>query len=142
MKPAAFIAASAAIISLLGLVHLVYTFRGPNLHPRDPDLTARMMDVSPVIAPETTMWRAWVGFNATHSLGLILFGALYGYLAIRHSTLLFQSWFLLALGFALLLGYVVVAKLYFFSTPFRGVVVAAALYLLGIVLNVTQSKFR
>jgi hypothetical protein len=142
MKPAAFIAASAAIILLLGLVHLVYTFRGPNLHPRDPDLTARMMDVSPVITPETTMWRAWVGFNATHSFGLILFGALYGYLAIRHSTLLFQSWFLLALGFALLLGYVVVAKLYFFSTPFRGVVVAAALYLLGIVLNVTQSKFR
>jgi hypothetical protein len=142
MKPAAFIAASAAIILLLGLVHLMYTFRGPNLHPRDPDLTARMMDVSPVIAPETTMWRAWVGFNATHSLGLILFGALYGYLAIRHSTLLFQSWFLLALGFALLLGYVVVAKLYFFSTPFRGVVVAAALYLLGIVVNVTQSKFR
>lgn len=142
MKPAAFIAASAAIILLLGLVHLMYTFRGPNLHPRDPDLTARMMDVSPVITPETTMWRAWVGFNATHSLGLILFGALYGYLAIRHSTLLFQSWFLLALGFALLLGYVVVAKLYFFSTPFRGVVVAAALYLLGIVVNVAQSKFR
>jgi hypothetical protein len=142
MKPAAFIAASAAIILLLGLVHLVYTFRGPNLHPRDPDLTARMMDVSPVITPETTMWRAWVGFNATHSFGLILFGALYGYLAIRHSTLLFQSWFLLALGFALLLGYVVVAKLYFFSTPFRGVVVAAALYLLGIVVNVAQSKFR
>jgi hypothetical protein len=100
------------------------------------------MDVSPVITPETTMWRAWVGFNATHSFGLILFGALYGYLAIRHSTLLFQSWFLLALGFALLLGYVVVAKLYFFSTPFRGVVVAAALYLLGIVVNVAQSKFR
>lgn len=142
MKPAAFIAASAAIILLLGLVHLMYTFRGPNLHPRDPDLTARMMDVSPVITPETTMWRAWVGFNATHSFGLILFGALYGYLAIRHSTLLFQSWFLLALGFALLLGYVVVAKLYFFSTPFRGVVVAAALYLLGIVVNVAQSKFR
>ena len=29
------------------------------------------------------MWRAWVGFNATHGFGLILFGALYGYLAIR-----------------------------------------------------------
>src|SRR5271156_7231534 len=102
MKSSAFIAASAAIILFLGLVHLVYTFRGPNLHPRDPDLTARMMDVSPVITPETTMWRAWVGFNATHSFGLILFGAVYGYLAIRHSASLFQSWFLLALGFALL----------------------------------------
>src|SRR5208282_4130448 len=105
MKSSAFIAASAGVILLLGIVHLLYTFRGTNLHPRDPDLTARMMAVSPVITRETTMWRAWVGFNATHSFGPILFGALYGYLAIRHRTLLFHYWFLLALGFALLLGY-------------------------------------
>ena len=142
MKPSAFIAASAAVILLLGLAHLFYTFRGSQLHPRDPDLAAKMMAVSPVITGETTMWRAWIGFNATHSFGLILFGALYGYLAIRHSSLLFHSWFLLALGFALLLGYVVVAKLYFFTAPFRGVLLAAALYLLGIVLNLAQSKLR
>jgi hypothetical protein len=140
MKSSAFIAASAAVILLLGLVHLLYTFRGPKLYPRDPDLTARMLAASPVIIRETTMWRAWVGFNATHSFGLILFGALYGYLAIRHSSSLFQSWFLLALGFALLLGYAVIAKLYFFTAPFRGVVLAAALYLLGIVVNLAQSK--
>ena len=140
MKSSAFIAASAAIILLLGFVHLLYTFRGPMLHPRDPDLTARMTAVSPVITQETTMWRAWVGFNATHSFGLILFGALYGYLAIRHSALLFHSWFLLALGFALLLGYVVIAKLYFFTAPFRGVVLAAVLYFLGVVINLVQSK--
>ena len=29
-----------------------------------------MMTVSPVISRETTMWRVWVGFNATHSFGL------------------------------------------------------------------------
>jgi hypothetical protein len=105
MKSSAFIATSAAVILLLGVVHLLYTFRGPKLHPCDPDLTARMMAVSPVVNRETTTWRAWVGFNATHSFGLILFGALYGYLAIRHTALLFHSWFLLALGFALLLSF-------------------------------------
>jgi hypothetical protein len=52
MKSSAFIAASAAVILLLGLVHLIYTFRGPELHPRDPDLTARMMAVSPLITRE------------------------------------------------------------------------------------------
>jgi hypothetical protein len=114
---------------------LLYTFRGPMLHPRDPDLTARMMTVSPVISRETTMWQVWVGINATHSFGLILFGALYGYLAVRHSGFLFHSWFLLALGFALLLGYAVIAKLYFFTAPFRGITTAAVLYLLGIVVN-------
>ena len=135
MKSSAFIAASAAITLLLGLLHLLYTFRGPKLYPRDPDLTARMMTVSPVITRETTMWRVWVGVNATHSFGLILFGALYGYLAICHSAFLFRSWFLLALGFALLLSHAAVARLYFFTAPFRGIVLAAVLYLLGIVVN-------
>jgi hypothetical protein len=101
-----------------------------------------MMIVSPVISRETTMWRVWVGFNATHSFGLILFGALYGYLAIRHSVCLFHSWFLLALGFALLLGYAVIARLYFFTVPFHGVVLAVVLYLLGIIVNLAQSKSR
>ena len=135
MKSSAFIAASAAVILLLGLVHLLYTFRGPELHPRDPDLTARMMMVSPVITRETTMWKTWVGFNATHSFGLILFGAIYGYLAICQRAFLFHSRFLLALGFTLLLGYAVIARLYFFTAPFRAVVFAAVLYLLGIVVN-------
>jgi hypothetical protein len=47
---------------------------------------------------------------------------------------------LLALGFTLLLGYAVIARLYFFNAPFRGVVLAAVLYLLGIVVNLAQSK--
>jgi hypothetical protein len=94
-----------------------------------------MTTVSPVISRETTMWRVWVGLNATHSFGLILFGALYGYLAVCHSRLLFHSWFLLALGFALLLGYAVIARFYFFASPFRGVVLAAVFYLLGMIVN-------
>jgi len=129
------IAASAAVILLLGLVHLLYTFRGPLLHPSDAELTAKMMTVSPIISRETTMWRVWIGFNASHSFGLILFGTLYGYLAVRHRAFLFQSWFLLVLGFALLLGYAILAKLYWFSAPFRGVTLAAVLYFLGIVVN-------
>ena len=140
MKSSAFIAASAAVILLLGLVHLLYTFSGSQLHPRDPDLTAKMMTVSPVISTETTMWRAWVGFNVSHSFCLILFGAVYGYLAMRHSAFLFQTWFLLALGFVLLLSYAVLAKLYWFTAPVRGVVFAAVLYLLGIVVNLAQSN--
>jgi hypothetical protein len=140
MKSSAFIAGSAAVILFLGLLHLFYTFRGPKLHPRDPDLTAKMMTVPLVISRETTMWRVWVGFNATHSFGLILFGALYGYLAMGHREFLFRSSFLLALGFAFLLGYAVIARLYFFTAPFRGVALAAVLYFLGIVVHLGQVK--
>jgi hypothetical protein len=137
MKASGFIAASAGVMLLLGLMHLLYTFRGPKLHPRDPDLIAKMMAVSPVISSETTIWRAWVGFNVSHSFCLILFGALYGYLAIRHSAFLFHSWFLLALGLVLLLSYAALAKLYWFTAPFRGVAFATVLYLFGIAWNRT-----
>ena len=27
-----------------------------------------------MITPQTTLWRAWIGFNASHSLAAILFG--------------------------------------------------------------------
>ena len=138
----AFVVASAMIMLMLGFVHLLYTFHVTKLNPRDSNLTAKMMTVSPVISRETTMWRAWVGFNASHSICLILFGAVYGYLAMRHSAFLFQSWFLLAVGFAVLLGYAILAKLYWFNAPFRAVTLAAVLYLLGIVSNQMQSAAK
>jgi hypothetical protein len=135
MKSSGFIAASAAIMLMLGFFHLFYTFQGPNLQPRDPDLTARMQAATAVITRETTMWRIWIGINATHSLGLIMFGALYGYLSIWQRELLLRSWFLLVFGFAVLLGYAIIAKLYFFSSPFRSVVLAAVLYLIGVLFK-------
>jgi hypothetical protein len=86
-----------------------------------------------VITRETTMWKAWIGFNASHSYGAILFGAVYGYLALVHSAFLFQSRFLLLLGLLLLAGYVFLGKRYWFSVPFRGIVLASALYGVGLV---------
>ena len=78
------------------------------------------------------MWRAWVGFNASHSLGLILFGMVFGYLALEMPAVLFGSLFLRLLGLLLMLGYVGLARSYFFSTPFRAVVLATALYVAGL----------
>jgi hypothetical protein len=46
VKPSVFIAASAAVILLLGLMRLWYTFRGPLLHPRDPELIAKIDGVT------------------------------------------------------------------------------------------------
>jgi hypothetical protein len=129
------VAASAAIFLLLGLLHLLYTFHGPKLLPRDRELHRRMQEVSPVITRQTTMWKAWIGFNASHSYGLILFGAVYGYLALAHGDFLFQSVFLLSVGLVLLFGYVILAKRYFFRIPFRGVLLATLLYVLALVVR-------
>jgi len=106
---------SAGIAFTLGVVHLAYTFWGPKLMPRDPALQISMSQISPVITKETTMWRCWLGFNATHSMGLILFGLVFGYLAVAHGQVLFQSTFLLAVGLVMLGGLVVLCKVYFLA---------------------------
>jgi hypothetical protein len=126
---------SASIIFTLGVVHLVYTFWGPELTPRDPALEISMSQTSPVITKETTMWRCWVGFNASHSMGLILFGLVFGFLALAHGQLLFRSPFLLLVGLAVLGGLVVLCKVYFFSSPLTGVCISLACYIASIALS-------
>jgi len=126
---------SAGIIFTLGAVHLTYTFWGPNLSPRDPTLQISMSQISPVITKETTMWRCWVGFNATHSMGLILFGLVFGFLALAHEQLLFRSPFLLVVGLAMLVGLVVLCKFYFFRAPLIGVGVSLACYVASIAFS-------
>ncbi len=85
-----------------------------------------------MLARQTTIWRAWIGFNASHSFGAILFGLIYGFLALAHANLLLRSTFLLSLGFLLLAGYVTLAWYYWFSIPFRGIVLATLLYIAAV----------
>jgi hypothetical protein len=126
---------SASIVFTLGVVHLVYTFWGPKLTPRDPALQISMSQIAPVITKETTMWRCWVGFNASHSMGLILFGLVFGFLALAHGQLLFQSPFLLVVGLAMLGGFVVLCKVYFFNAPLAGISISLACYVASIALS-------
>jgi hypothetical protein len=76
-----------------------------------------------------------VGFNASHSMGLILFGLLFGFLALAHGQLLFQSSFLLVVGLAMLGGLVVLCKVYFFSGPLIGTSISLACYVASIALS-------
>jgi len=119
---------STGIILLLGLAHLAYTYVGDKLHPRDTDLLARMKTTTPVISRQTSVWKAWIGFNASHSVGAILFGTIFSYLAIQQPMLLFQSYFLGAVGLITLGAYLVMAKLYWFIRPLQGISLAFLCY--------------
>jgi hypothetical protein len=130
---------SAFIPLLLGSLHLLYTFHGPKLLPRDPELRDRMRLVSPVITRETTMWKCWLGFNASHSLGLMLFGLVYGYLALLHPTFLFESPFMLVVGLVLLVGYAFLCLRYWFRVPRYGVLVSVILYAVALLSAVPFS---
>ena len=128
-------ALSASIVLTLGVLHLDSTFRGPSLTPRDPALQFSMSKSSPMVTNETTMWRCWMGFNASHSIGLVLFGLIYGYLALAHDQLLFRSSFLLVVGLMLLACLIVVCRLYFFRAPLIGVSTSFVFYVVSVVLS-------
>ena len=107
-------------------------FRSPKFFPRDAALHMRLKEVSPIISGETTMWKAWVGFNASHSFGAMLFGLVYGYLALVQSRVLWDSLFLLCVGLLFLVGYAILGWRYWFSLPFRGIAVATGLYVFSL----------
>ena len=122
------VAASAATLLALGLMHLVFTFHGRRFHPRDAAVLTAMQQTTPFITRDTTMGKAWVGFNASHSYGAMLFGLVWGYLALWQPGVLAQSLFLQLLGLALLAAYVHLGWRYWFNIPFRGIVLALMLY--------------
>jgi hypothetical protein len=127
------LAASAGIALLLGVIHLFYTFSGSSLLPRNPALQTAMSEAHLSLTKETTVWRAWVGFNASHSMALILFGLIFGFLALDHPESLFGSAYLLGVGFATLAGFLVLSKLYWFSIPFAGIAVSLVCYSASII---------
>ena len=81
--------------------------------------------LNPEIGTETD-FRALVDALHAHSMGLILFGLVYGYLALAHEELLFDSPCLLLVGLAMVCGFVILAKLFWFSLPFWSLCVALA----------------
>jgi hypothetical protein len=77
---AALLVAGGSIFALLGLLHALYTLadsRHPRrLAPDDPNvLLAMSASTVRLSRGATTMWRAWLGFNFSHSLGALMFGA-------------------------------------------------------------------
>ena len=125
------LSAGSVIIGTLGLIHLVYTLRTNKFEPRDEQLGEQLRQVAPVLTSETTMWKAWVGFNASHSLGALLFAAFYGYLALFELEFLLSSVFLVAVSLAALGSYLVLARAYWFRVPFFGIALSTALFVAG-----------
>jgi len=136
--PSSLIAASALVIFALGATHVALTFWSTKLHPRDPEIEAGLREAFPVLTRETTMWKAWVGFNASHGFGAVFFSLVYGYLSLFDRGLLLGSPFLLLVGLLLLSGYLFLGWRYWFSVPFRGIVLATGLYLLALVVLLVE----
>lgn len=81
------------------------------------------------------MWKGWVGFHISHSLGLMVFGSFYIIVALENYAYLKSSVPLNVILLAVPLLYLVVAVKYWFDRPRNGILVGFTLIALYFVLR-------
>jgi len=125
----------ALIFTALGSVHGYVTIKDLSnpqaFTPPDATLREAMQNSSIRFHPDINLWRAWLGFNLTHSLGLVVFGAFYIYLTTTHMAIYRESLFLQVVAILVSACYLIVSKFYFFSKPVLGSAVALACFTLA-----------
>lgn len=119
-----------AVFGVLGILHAVYTLldlRNPRrLVPVDPSVAQAMAHSALRLSGgRTDMWRAWIGFNFSHSLGVLLVAALAVWAGSRTNAL--PVGIVPALT---LIGcvYLVLALRYWFRTPAIGVAIGTGCF--------------
>ncbi len=130
-------ALGGAIIAALGLLHGYYTVRDEAhprlLAPRDAAVTEAMRNAALGISGQTDIWRAWIGFNLSHSLGAVVIGggiALLGLLypsALDHAPVFIGAPLILA-------AYLYLSIRYWFVVPTVGIALGLISVSLGSLL--------
>lgn len=127
----------ASIFGLLGTAHLLFTFFTNKFNAFNSDVTESMKGTSPVLTKETTMWDAWVGFNASHSLGAIIVAAVYIPMAAFNMEVIAQDVYYSILLVVMSLAYLGLAYRYWFKVPLFGIAIATACFLGSIAAKIT-----
>lgn len=114
----------ASIFGVLGTVHLFYTFFTNKFEAYDSSVTEAMKETSPILTKETTVWSAWIGFNASHSIGAMLVAGFYIPLTMFYFSVIQQSVWFSVLPAMVGLSYLILAKQYWFKIPFIGILIS------------------
>ena len=122
---------------VLGSIHLAYTFFTNKFSCRDSEVEGAMKKAHPVITRRITMWKAWIGFNASHSSGIIYIGLINFLLALLNFDIVRSGWFL-ALNMATTLFYLWVGKTYWFGVPFKGIVISTCFFAAATVIIILK----
>ena len=124
--------AGALPFLVLGTAHAVHTPRLPTerkgLSPSDPSLAEAMARSRVLLTRRTDMWRAWVGFNFSHSLGILLFGAVVVLVGRTPVSFGQNAAIFLPLAVVVSLAYLGLGLAYWFRTPLIGITVSLALF--------------
>ena len=126
------------VFCVLGVLHTVYTLldlRNPRrLAPVDPSVAHAMANSALKLSGgRTDMWRAWIGFNFSHSLGVLLVAGLALWAGSRFNTPPVG----IIMPVLTLIGciYLVLALLYWFRAPAIGVAIGTTCFAAAWVLS-------
>ena len=118
---------------VLGSIHLLYTFFTNKFNSRNSLLDEQMKTSHPVLTRQTTMWKAWTGFNASHASGAIYIGIVNLLLALSHFSVVQEPAFLI-LNVLTVLFYLWLARKFWFRIPFTGILLAACCFIAATVI--------
>jgi hypothetical protein len=127
-----------AVFGILGTLHTIYTLldlRDPRrLVPVDPSVAHAMANSALRLSGgRTDMWRAWIGFNFSHSLGILLVAGLAIWTGLRIRMLPVG----IIMPVLTLVGcvYEVLALLYWFRAPAIGVAIGTSCFAVAWILS-------
>ncbi|MEO6068347.1 MAG: hypothetical protein ABIQ41_10260 [Gemmatimonadales bacterium] len=98
------------------------------LSPRDQSLAEAMTRSAPRLTDRTDIWRAWVGFNFSHSLGAVLFGLFVVMIGRSDASYAAQAALAAPLALLVSLCYLVLGFKYWFRTPIMGIGVSVSCF--------------
>lgn len=131
-------AIGSILITILGITHLYYTFFTNAFSSRNEKMIEEMKSSSPILTQEITVWKAWIGFNGSHSSGVIFIGIINFYLALRYFSVLQSDHFFFVFNILTIGFYVWLAEKYWFNIPFVGLSITLVCFLISYILTMVK----
>ena len=126
-----FIIFGACILGLLGAIHLWLVLFTPKFHASNHDVNFTLQSTNLIITRQTTFWKAWIGFNVSHSVGLIFIAAIYIPLAIHEIEMITRNFYFLFLPVFISTVYLGLSIKYWFKIPMIGFALSLLCFLLA-----------
>lgn len=130
--------AGAVPFLMLGGSHVILALRDFSLPrtftPTDEGVRHAMQKSVVAMSPRSNLWDAWMGFNLSHGLGLVLFSGGLIFVAWRHFSLFAHSQFMQAAALVVSAAYFVIAARFFFREPAVGAALGFACFSASVVL--------
>ena len=125
--------AGASPFLVLGIAHALATPLAPTdrkgLSPRDPAVAEALRGTTPLLTRRTDLWRLWVGFNLSHSLGAVAFAAFVLAIGLTPGGFAALSAVCVPLSALVAAAYLGVGIRYWFRTPIVGCAVSLTCFL-------------